>query len=84
MRFHARIDNAIHQPLLTRDSPQVLLNENNHMVEKISTERSNQSFNIWILPRRARCTNNLLAPQVGDSPLEVLAENAVPRLFGAV
>lgn len=62
----------------TDDSPQGLLIENNHMVEKLSADRTNQSFDLWILPRRPRCTDNLFDPQVGDSLLEVLAEDPVP------
>ncbi len=53
-----------------QDPPQMPLIEDDHMVEALSTDTSDQSLDERILPRTSRCADHLLDAHVLDATLE--------------
>ena len=58
-------------PVVRKDSAEMPLFENDHMIEALSTQRSNESLRIGILPRGARGNGNLVEAESLDSAPEV-------------
>src|SRR5664279_5741334 len=56
---------------------QVPLIQHDHMVQAFSPYGTDQPFDVWILPRGSRRSENFLYPQVLDSTTEILPIDAV-------
>ena len=57
--------------VLSQDSPEVSLVEDDHVVETLAPNASNQPFDVRILPRRARRRPNLVDADSCDALAEV-------------
>ena len=57
--------------ILAKESPQVLLVENNHVIETLAANTADDPFDVRALPRRARRRQDLLDAEPGDAPAEV-------------
>ena len=63
--------------ILGQDTMQVGLVEHDHLIQTIAAYRTDDSFAIWILPRRVRSKRDFLNAQVLDPLLEVVAIGTV-------
>ena len=59
--------------ILGQDAMQMGLVEHNHMIQTIAAYRTDNSFAVRILPRRAWCNQDVLDAHVLDASLEVIA-----------
>ena len=60
-----------------KHSPEVTFAQYDHVIETLSADRTNHSFGIRVLPRRARCSENLQDFECCDLAPECLAINRV-------
>ena len=60
-----------------KDTAQVLFVQHDDMVQAFSPDGTDQPFDVWILPRGSRRSENFLYPQVLDSTTEILPIDAV-------
>ncbi len=67
--------------LFAQDSPEVSFVEDDHVVETLPANATNEPFDVRVLPRRARRRENPLDAKSGDAMVEVPAVYliAVPK-----
>ena len=63
--------------ILAKESPQVLLVEDNHVIETLAAKTADDPFDVRALPRRARRRQDLLDAEPCDAPAEVPAVDRV-------
>ena len=61
-----------------QDATQVLLVQYYHLVQTFSSDGTDQPFDVGILPRQSRRSENFLCAQVLDAMTEVFPIDAVP------
>ena len=64
--------------VIAKDSAQVPLVENYHVIEALSANRSDNTFHIRVLPGRSRRCDDLVYAQVLDTPLHLFAIDRIP------
>ncbi len=57
--------------VFAQDSPEVSLVEDDHMIETLAPNASDDPFDVGALPRGARCRRNLLDVESRNAPFEV-------------
>ena len=60
-----------------QDSAQVVFVEDNDVIRTFSTNGTDDTFNVWILPRRARCRQHLFDSESPDGTDQVVSIDAV-------
>jgi hypothetical protein len=60
-----------------KNSSQMSLIQHNHMIQTLASDRTNQTFRIRVLPRRARRRNHFFDVHAADAPLEDVAIDAI-------
>ena len=66
------------EPAVSReDAPEMRLVDDDHVIQTLSSDRADQAFDVWILPRTRRRGNDLGDAEADQSSAEDVAENAV-------
>ena len=60
-----------------QDAPEMLLVEDDHVIEALSSDRADQSLDVWILPRTRGRANDFGDAHASQSALEDVAVDAV-------
>jgi hypothetical protein len=63
--------------ILAKESPQVLLVEDNQVIETLAANTADDPFDVRALPRRVRRRQDLLDAEAFDAPAEVPAVDLV-------
>ena len=64
--------------VFAQDSPEVALVEDDHVIETLTPNASNDPFDIGALPRGARRRRNLLDVESRNAPFEVRPVDSIP------
>jgi len=63
--------------VIAKNSFQVSLIQDDDVIQTFSADRSDNAFDIGVLPWRARCRNNFLDSQCSNPPFHLLAINRI-------
>ena len=64
--------------VFAQDSPEVSFVEDDHMIETLAPNASNDPFDVGALPRGARRRRNLLDVESRNAPFEVRPVDSIP------